>query len=92
MKSTFFIFAFTICLLINFNLVSSKKNDVSKNSFLRNLWEEAMHYSRSVNSEEEDSLSHCASSDYKYFSHVIAGDKFEFINKGSVNDGYAVIK
>ena len=87
MRSTFFVYFFAINFLTNFNAVSNKNKPA-----LRCLWEERMHYSRSVNSEEEDSLSHCASSDYKYFSHVIAGDKFEFINKGSVNDAYAVIK
>ena len=92
MKSPFFVYFFAISLFINFTLVSNENDDASKKSFLRNLWEEAMHYSRSVNSEETDSLSHCAKSDYKYFSHAIAGDKFEFINSGSVNDVYAVIK
>ena len=92
MKSTFLVYFFAINLLTNFNVVLNKNNEQSQKTTLRNLWEEGMHYNKRGISEEDDSIDHCASSDYKYFSHVIAGDKFEFINKGSVNDVYAVIK
>ena len=92
MKSTFLVYFFAVYLLVNFNVVSNKNNDGFLKKISRNLWEEAMHYNKRGNSEEDDSIDHCARSDYKYFSHAIAGDKFEFINKGSVNDVYAVIK
>ena len=92
MKSTFFVYFFAVNLLANLNVVSKKNNNAFQKPTLRNLWEEAMHYNKRGNSEEDDSIDHCARSDYKYFSHAIAGDKFDFINSGSVNDAYAVIK
>ena len=92
MKSTFFVYFFAINFLTNFNEVPNRNNDAFHKQTLRNLWEEGMHYNKRGNSDEDDSIDHCARSDYKYFSHAIAGDKFEFINSGSVNDVYAVIK
>ena len=92
MKSAFFVYFFAVNLLVNFNVVSNKNNDASQKTTLRNLWEERMHYDKRGISEEDDSIDHCASSDYKYFSHAIAGDKFEFLNSGSVNNVYAVNK
>ena len=91
MKLTFFVHFYTITLLINFKIVSSENIDIFKKNTLRKLWEEAMHYDTSGRKGEElDSIGHCEKSDYKYFSHVISGDKVEFSN--GINTAYAVIK
>jgi hypothetical protein len=62
-------------------IVNTKSNLNTNNSFLykylRNLWEEDMvYYIR--NDAEKKSLSHCASSSYKYFSFIQTGAPVTF--------------
>ena len=69
-------------LILNiFNIVNVKPNLNNNNNFLfkylRNLWEEDMvYYIR--NDSEKKSLSHCASSSYKYFSFIQTGAPVTF--------------
>jgi len=69
-------------LLVNIlNITNAKPNLNTNNNFLykylRNLWEEDMvYYIR--NDSEKKSLSHCASSSYKYFSFIQTGAPVTF--------------
>lgn len=68
-----------------------KNNSFFKN--LRTLWEEKMVYEVN-NPEEEDSLKHCASSSYKYFSFIQTGAPVTFdhtINQDNVVRIYNLI-
>lgn len=75
------IYFFAIFLLINCEVPSNKNS-------LRHLWEENWNYPNERPTEEDESLEHCKNSDYKYFSHVISGDKVTF--SSSISSAYAV--
>ena len=69
-------------LILNFFIIVNTKPNLNSNNnflfkYLRNLWEEDMIiYIR--NDSEKKSLSHCASSSYKYFSFIQTGAPVTF--------------
>ena len=48
--------------------------------FLRKLWNEEIQFDKSKLTDEEDSIEHCHSADYKYKSYFAYGQKYDFKN------------
>ena len=59
---------------------------------LRRIWEEDVPFDNTRKDDEKNSIEkYCENSGYKYFSHFVSGNNYEFKNmKTYINEGNAV--
>ena len=82
-KNIYFFLSFI--LFISF-FVSAKASNLKNKNTLRKLWNEDIEFGRSgENDEENDSIEHCDSADYKYKSYFAYGQKYDFIQNETLN-------
>ena len=80
-----------ICFFVSFMLfisffVSTKASNLKNKNTLRKLWNEDIEFGRSgENDEENDSIEHCNSADYKYKSYFAYGQKYDFNQNKTLN-------
>ena len=83
-----FLFFVIFLLIYSVNLYDLNNKGIERN--LRRIWEEDVQFNDdSFPTDEKESLdTYCINSGYKYFSHFIYGNFYEF--KGQIIEGNAV--
>ena len=72
-------YSFIIFILFISLFILTKASNLKNKKTLRQLWNEDIEFGRNgIDNEENDSIEHCHSADYKYKSYFAFGQNYNF--------------